>query len=116
MDVFEDPYIVGGDTIIDLQRPVSEELRKSAGVIREKTVLLNSEYMKLYSEIQNLQSRQWQGVASEAYNVKIDGYRFTFEAFERVSMDLVNRLIAFADSCIGGQEEPFECLIHSLDE
>ncbi len=61
----------------------TEQLKTSAGVIKEKTARYNAEYTKLYTELQNLKSAQWQGIASDAFNAKLESYRGSFEELEK---------------------------------
>lgn len=62
----------------------TEKLKTSAGVIKDKTAQYTSEYTKLYTELQGLKSAQWQGIASDAFNAKLDSYKSTFEQLETV--------------------------------
>ena len=62
----------------------TERLVSSAGVIEEKTAKYNSEWAKLYTELQNLKSAQWQGVASDTFNARLEGYRNDFEEMAKV--------------------------------
>lgn len=75
----------------DVWAVTTEKLRTSAGVIKDKTARFNAEYTRLYSELQNLRSAQWQGIASDAFNAKLEGYKSNFEQLETV-------LKTFADS------------------
>lgn len=76
----------------------TEELRTSASVIEEKTKRYNTEWAKLYAEIQNLKSSQWQGIASDAFNSKIEGYRDNFQDMASVLMSYVEFLRSAADN------------------
>ena len=58
----------------------TERLVSSAGVIEEKTAKYNSEWAKLYTELQSLKSAQWQGIASDTFNAKLEAYRNDFHA------------------------------------
>lgn len=62
----------------------TERLVASAETIEEKTARYNSEWAKLYSEIQNLKSTQWQGIASDTFNSKLEGYRPSFEEMSQI--------------------------------
>lgn len=62
----------------------TEKLKTSAGEIKDKTARYNAEYTKLYTELQSLKSAQWQGIASDAFNAKLDSYKSTFEQLETV--------------------------------
>ncbi len=57
----------------------TERLVSSANVIEEKTAKYNSEWAKLYTELQSLKSSQWQGIASDTFNSKLEAYRNDFE-------------------------------------
>ena len=76
----------------------TERLVSSAGVIEEKTARYNSEWAKLYTEIQNLKSAQWQGIASDTFNAKLEAYRNDFEAMSKVLMNYAAFLRAAADN------------------
>ena len=62
----------------------TERLESSAGVIEDKTARYNAEWEKLYTELQNLKSAQWQGIASETFNTKLEGYRNDFQEMSNV--------------------------------
>ena len=65
----------------------TERLVSSAGVIEEKTAKYNSEWAKLYTELQNLKSAQWQGVASDTFNSRLEAYRNDFEEMAKVLLN-----------------------------
>ena len=62
----------------------TERLESSAAVIEEKTGRYNTEWEKLYTELQNLRTAQWQGIASETFNTKLEGYRNDFQEMSKV--------------------------------
>jgi len=68
----------------------TERLESSANVVEEKTAKFKSEWEKLYSELQNLRTAQWQGIASDTFNSKLEGYRNDFE-------DMTNVLNSYAE-------------------
>lgn len=70
----------------------TEKLTSAASVIREKTEKYKADYGKLYTELQSLKSSQWQGVASDAFNTKLDGYKTTFEELEKVLLTFAEGL------------------------
>ncbi len=74
----------------------TEQLRASAGVIKEKTAKYNAEYTKLYTELQSLRSAQWQGYASDAFNAKLSSYENTFVELEKVLLSFAEGLEARA--------------------
>lgn len=57
----------------------TERLEASAKLIDEKTAKYNSEWSKLYQELQNLRSAQWKGIASDTFNDRLEGYRNDFQ-------------------------------------
>lgn len=61
----------------------TERLESSAAIIEEKTAKYNAEWAKLYMELQNLRSSQWQGIASDTFNKKLEGYRNDFEEMSK---------------------------------
>ena len=38
----------------------------------------------MYTELQNLRSAQWQGIASDTFNTKLEGYKNDFEEMSKV--------------------------------
>ena len=70
----------------------TERLVASAGVIEEKTAKYNSEWAKLYTELQSLKSAQWQGIASDTFNTKLEAYRNDFELMSSVLTEYANFL------------------------
>ena len=82
----------------------TERLVSSAGVIEEKTAKYNSEWAKLYTELQSLKSAQWQGIASDTFNAKLDAYRNDFEEMSKVLLEYVNYLRTAADNYVKTEE------------
>ena len=82
----------------------TERLVSSANVIEEKTARYNSEWAKLYTELQNLKSAQWQGVASDAFNAKLEGYRNDFEEMAKVLLNYAAYLRSTADNYVKTEE------------
>jgi len=68
----------------------TERLESSANVVEEKTSRFKTEWEKLYSELQNLRTAQWQGIASDTFNSKLEGYRNDFD-------DMTNVLNSYAE-------------------
>ncbi|MBS4967286.1 MAG: WXG100 family type VII secretion target [Lachnospiraceae bacterium] len=62
----------------------TERLKQSANVIEEKKGKYDTEWQKLYTEVQNLKSSQWQGIASDTFNQKLESYRDEFEELSKV--------------------------------
>ena len=62
----------------------TERLESSANVIEEKTGTYHTEWEKLYTELQNLRSAKWKGIASDTFNDRLEGYRNDFKEMEDV--------------------------------
>ena len=62
----------------------TERLETSATKIEEETGKYDKEWAKLYTEVQNLKSNQWKGIASDTFNEKLEGYRNDFEEMSKV--------------------------------
>lgn len=82
----------------------TENLVSSAGFIEEKTAKYNSEWAKLYTELQSLKSAQWQGIASDAFNAKLEAYRNDFQEMAKVLLEYVNYLRTAADNYVKTEE------------
>ncbi len=82
----------------------TERLVSSANVIEEKTAKYNAEWAKLYAELQNLKSSQWQGIASDTFHAKLEGYRNDFEAMSKVLLNYASYLRAAADNYVKTEE------------
>ena len=68
----------------------TEQLTQSANMIEEKTNKYNSEWAKLYTELESLKSSQWKGIASEEFNAKLEACRGDFKA-------MADTLLAFSE-------------------
>ena len=82
----------------------TERLVSSAGVIEEKTAKYNSEWAKLYTELQSLKSAQWQGIASDTFNAKLEAYRNDFEEMAKILQEYANYLRTAADNYVKTEE------------
>ena len=82
----------------------TERLVSSAGVIEEKTAKYNSEWAKLYTELQSLKSAQWQGIASDTFNAKLEAYRNDFEEMAKILQEYTNYLRTAADNYVKTEE------------
>lgn len=82
----------------------TERLVSSAGVIEEKTAKYNSEWAKLYTELQSLKSSQWQGIASDTFNAKLEAYRNDFEEMAKVLLNYASYLRGAAENYVKTEE------------
>lgn len=82
----------------------TERLVSSANVINEKTARYNSEWAKLYTELQSLKSSQWQGIASDTFNSKLEAYRSDFEEMSKVLLSYVAYLKSAAENYVKTEE------------
>lgn len=76
----------------------TERLVSSANVVEEKTAKYNSEWAKLYTELQSLKSAQWQGIASDTFNAKLEAYRNDFEEMAKVLTEYASYLKTAAEN------------------
>lgn len=82
----------------------TERLVSSANVIEEKTAKYNSEWVKLYTELQSLKSSQWQGIASDTFNSKLEAYRNDFEEMSKILLSYATYLRSAADNYVKTEE------------
>lgn len=71
----------------------TEQLDKAANEIKNKTAQYDADVKRLYTEVENLASAQWKGIASDAFRAKVEGYRPDFE-------ELKTALEQFAESLL----------------
>lgn len=82
----------------------TERLVASSNVIEEKTARYNSEWAKLYTELQSLKSSQWQGIASDTFNAKLEAYRNDFEEMSKVLLEYATYLKTAAENYVKTEE------------
>ena len=82
----------------------TENLVDSANAIEDKTAKYNSEWNKLYTELQSLKSSQWEGIASDTFNSKLEGYRNDFDEMAKVLMEYANYLKTAAENYVKTEE------------
>ena len=82
----------------------TERLVTSSNIIEEKTAKYNSEWAKLYTELQNLKSNQWQGIASDTFNARLEAYRNDFEEMSKVLLEYVEYLRTAAENYVKTEE------------
>ena len=61
----------------------TEDIVKSANIIREKATRFELEYKKLYSETENL-SVEWKGQSSSAFNSSLNEYKVKLEEMTKL--------------------------------
>lgn len=71
------------------------EIRKSAQTIEDKTQQYNTEWAKIYTEIENLRV-EWEGESSETFNTQLEGYRNDFQELANILNDYAEFLITTA--------------------
>lgn len=79
----------------------TEKLTTAANYIEEQTGKFKTDYLKLYAELSNLKSAQWQGIASDTFNSKLEGYRTNFETMEKTLKDFASGLTTRATNYEG---------------
>lgn len=68
----------------------TEKLVAAATILEGKIGEYKTQWEKLYTEVENLKSSKWKGIASDTFNTQIEGYRNDFQA-------LYNTLVSFKD-------------------
>ena len=76
----------------------TEELRKSATLIQQRTDTYNTEWKNLYNELESMSGNQWSGVANEEFNNRLNGFRNDFEDMSKVLTSYVEYLNAAASN------------------
>ena len=56
----------------------TESVKNSAERVRDLVAQYETEYEKLYTEVENLRGSKWQGTASDAFNSKLEAYKDSF--------------------------------------
>lgn len=56
----------------------TESVKQSAERIKDLVAQYETEYEKLYTEVENLRGSKWQGTASDAFNSKLESYKESF--------------------------------------
>ena len=62
----------------------TESVKKSSERIGELVDKYQTEYEKLYTEVQALRSAKWTGIASDTFNKKLEEYKTAFEELRDV--------------------------------
>ena len=65
-------------------RVETERLLSSANKIEESTNNYNLKYNHIYELVQDLRSDKWQGIASDTFNERLEGYRNDFQEMEKI--------------------------------
>ncbi len=81
-----------------------EEVRAKAQTIQEHAGEYKIEWSKIYEEVQSLKGKEWDGVANQAFNVKIEGYRPNFENMTKLLNDFAELLDTAAKNYIGTED------------
>ena len=53
----------------------TESVKNSAERVRDLVAQYETEYEKLYAEVENLRGSKWKGTASDAFNSKLEAYK-----------------------------------------
>lgn len=82
----------------------TEQLKSSASVIEEKTAEYNTAWGRLYTELENMKGSQWSGVANEAFNARLEGFRNDFQEMSKVLMSYAEYLRTAATNYESAEE------------
>lgn len=75
----------------------TESVKQSAERVKEIIEKYETEYGKLYTEVEALRSSKWQGTASDTFNSKLDSYRASFDNLRDVLNSYYDFLVAAAE-------------------
>lgn len=76
----------------------TESVRRSAERIGDLVAKYQTEYEKLYTEVQTLRSAKWTGIASDTFNKKLEEYKSAFEELRDVMNNYQEFLVKAADN------------------
>ena len=74
----------------------TESVKRSAERVRELTAKYETEYGKLYTEVDSLRSAKWKGTASDTFNSRLESYRASFDNLRDVMNSYYDFLIETA--------------------
>lgn len=83
----------------------TEKLTSAAEILTDKIESYNTEWGKLYTEVQDLTSTLWQGIASEQFNKQLEGYRNDFQELATTLESFVEFLKTSASGYEGTEDE-----------
>lgn len=75
----------------------TESIKNSAERVKELTSKYETEYEKLYTEVDSLRSAKWKGMASDTFNSKLESYRESFNNLRDVMNGYYEFLIEAAN-------------------
>ena len=74
----------------------TEKLTAAALKVTEDAQKYDSEWKKIYSEVQSLKGTHWEGYASQEFNTKLESYRVEFEKVSKLLKDFATELEGIA--------------------
>ena len=75
----------------------TESVKNSAGKVKDLIGKYETEYEKLYTEVEALRSSKWQGAASDMFNTKLETYKDSFINLRDVMNSYYEFLVKVAD-------------------
>ena len=75
---------------------VTEELKKSATKIREKTKNYDTAWNRLYTEVEGLKKSNWAGEASEKFSASLENYKQIFQDMSKTLGDCATNMATIA--------------------
>lgn len=75
----------------------TESVKQSAERVKELVVKYETEYEKLYTEVEALRSSKWQGTASDTFNAKLESYKEYFVNLRDVMISYYEFLVEAAN-------------------
>ena len=77
---------------------VTEELKKSARKIREKTKNYDTAWNRLYTEVEGLKKSNWAGEASEKFSASLKNYKQIFQDMSKTLGDCATNMETIANN------------------
>jgi WXG100 family type VII secretion target len=77
---------------------VTEELKKSATKIREKTKNYDTAWNRLYTEVEGLKKSNWAGEASEKFSASLKNYKQIFQDMSKTLGDCATNMETIANN------------------
>lgn len=74
----------------------TESVKQSAERVKDLVAKYETEYQKLYAEVETLRSSKWQGMASDTFNQKLESYRESFVNLKSAMDSYYNFLVEVA--------------------
>lgn len=89
----------------------TESVKQSAERVKELITKYETEYGKLYTEVEALRSSKWKGTASDTFNTKLESYRESLDNLR----DVLNSYYEFMVSAANHYEKVEDSIRESAE-